>query len=72
MTTTRRYAMRAETHAWLMAEGRGGKRRIERLGWKRLARLYDAHLPDGPICKAIDAEARRCGYRPQVILACNR
>lgn len=61
----------AETYEWLMAKGRGGVRRVETLGWKRLARIYDANRPNSPIRKAINAEARRCGYTPRVILGLN-
>jgi len=59
------------THEWLMARGRGGVRRIETLGWKRLAKMYFDAKPGSPIRKAINAEARRCGYTPRVILALN-
>ena len=57
------------TQAWLTATMRNGQRRIETLGWKRLARLYYANAPGSPIRKAINAEARRCGYTPSTILA---
>ena len=57
------------THAWLTATMRNGRRRIETLGWKRLARLYYANAPGSLIRKAINAEARRCGYTPSTILA---
>ena len=60
---------KAESHEWLMAVGRNGRRRIERLGWERLARLYLAGPPGSAIRKAINAEARRCGYTPRTILA---
>ena len=60
-----------ESYAWLMAKGRDGVRRIEKLGWKRLAKMYYAHKPNSPIRKAINAEARRCGYTPRTILAIN-
>ena len=57
------------THAWLTATTRNGRRRIETLGWKRLASLYYASAPGSPIRKTINAEARRCGYTPGTILA---
>ena len=57
------------TQAWLTATMRNGRRRIETLGWKRLASLYYASAPGSPIRKAINAEARRCGYTPSTILA---
>ena len=57
------------THAWLTATMRNGRRRIETLGWKRLARLYCASAPGSQIRRAINAEARRCGYTPSTILA---
>ena len=59
----------AETHDWLMARGRNGRRRIEKLGWKRLARIYLASRPGSAIRKAINAEARRCGYTPRTIIS---
>ena len=67
-TTTRRRPA-PETHAWLTASGRGGVRRIERLGWRRLARIYLAARPGSAVRKAINAEARRCGYTPRTIIA---
>lgn len=44
---------------------------IERMSWKTLARLYYAAQPGSAVRKAINAEARRCGYTPRVILACH-
>ena len=58
-----------ETHDWLMARGRDGRRRVERLGWRRLARIYLAAKPGSAVRKAINAEARRCGYTPRTIIA---
>ena len=58
-----------ETHAWLTATTRNGCRRIEILGWKRLAKLYFEAKPGSPIRKAIEREARRCGYTPRTILS---
>jgi len=58
-----------ETHEWLMAPGRDGRRRVEELGWRRLARIYLAARPGSAIRKAINAEARRCGYTPRTIIA---
>jgi hypothetical protein len=60
-----------ETYEWLMARGRYGVRRIEKLGWKRLAQIYDANKPNSAIRRAINAECRRLGYTPRVILALN-
>ncbi len=59
-----------ETYEWLMASTRLG-RRIERLGWKRLAKIYYTNHPGSPIRKAINIEARRCGYTPSTILSLN-
>ncbi|MBL7134355.1 MAG: hypothetical protein ISS78_09690 [Phycisphaerae bacterium] len=59
------------THAWLTATMRSGRRRIETLGWKRLAGIYYAARPGSKVRKAINAEARRCGYTPSTILALN-
>ena len=59
-----------ESFAWLMAKTPRG-RRIEILSWKRLAKIYYANKPNSPIRRAINAEARKCGYTPRVILAIN-
>jgi hypothetical protein len=65
MATTKKRA-KAETYEWLMAKTRLG-RRIQRLGWRRLARIY---LAGGTkVRRAIRREARRCGYTPSTILA---
>ena len=56
------------TAEWLTAATRNGRRRIEALGWKRLARIYAAARPGSAVRKAINAEARRCGYTPRTIL----
>ncbi len=61
----------AITAEWLTAKMRNGRRRIEVLGWKRLAAIYYANKPGSAIRKAINAEARRCGYTPSTILALN-
>ncbi len=63
--------MKSETYEWLMVEGKNGTRRIEKLGWKRLAGIYYAAKPGSKIRRAIIAEARRCGYTPSTILAIN-
>ena len=60
---------RPETYEWLMAKGRDGRRRVEKLGWRRLARMWDANRPGSAIRRAIRSEARRCGYTPSTILA---
>ena len=59
------------TADWLTARMRNGRRRVEVLGWKRLAAIYYANKPGSAIRKAINAEARRCGYTPSTILALN-
>jgi len=59
------------THEWLTARRPNGRRRIETLGWKRLAGIYYAARPGSKVRKAINAEARRCGYTPSTILALN-
>jgi hypothetical protein len=74
MKTTIKVAGRTEnastvTYGWLMARGRDGRRRIEKLGWKRLAAICVAKHSDRQIRHAIQAEARRCGYTPSTILA---
>ena len=60
-----------KTAVWLTARMRNGRRRVEVLGWKRLAALYAAAKPGSAVRKAINAEARRCGYTPRTILAIN-
>jgi hypothetical protein len=61
----------AVTAEWLTARMRNGRRRVEVLGWKRLAAIYHATKPGSEVRKAINAEARRCGYTPSTILALN-
>ena len=61
--------MKTETHEWMTARGRDGRRRIEKLGWRRLARIYLAAKPGSTVRKAINAEARRCGYTPRTIIS---
>lgn len=68
-TTTKNTPPARETHAWLIAPVRGGKRRVENLGWRRLARLYYAAKAGSPIRRTINAEAWRCGYTPSTILS---
>ena len=59
-----------ENYEWLMATTRLG-RRIEKLSWKHLAKIYYAAKPGSNIRKAINSEARRCGYTPRTILGIN-
>ncbi|MFB3894454.1 MAG: hypothetical protein ACE15C_20830 [Phycisphaerae bacterium] len=61
----------AVTAEWLTARMRNGRRRVEVLGWKRLAAIYYANRPGSAIRNVINAEARRCGYTPSTILALN-
>ena len=64
--------MKTNTKAeWLTSRMRNGRRRIEVLGWTRLAAIYYANKPGSGVRKAINAEARRCGYTPSTILALN-
>ena len=58
-----------ETLGWLMAKGRTGAPRIETLSWNRLARIYRRAEPGSAIRKAIEKEARACGYTPSTIIA---
>ena len=69
MTKTRQTA--TESYEWLTATMRNGRRRIETLGWKRLAKICYANRPGSRIRKTINAEARRCGYTPSTILSLN-
>ena len=59
-----------ESYEWLMAKTRLGCR-IEKLSWKRLAKIYFGARAGSRIRKAINAEARRCGFTPRRILAMN-
>jgi len=68
MARTQKPEPTPESLEWLMAENRG-RPRIQGLGWKRLARIYLANPPDSTIRRAIEREARRCGYTPRTILA---
>ena len=69
--TTKTTKTAPETYQWLTATMRNGRRRIEALGWKRLAKIYYANRPGSRIRKAINAEVRKCGYTPSTILALN-
>ena len=57
------------TAAWLAATMRNGRRRVEVLGWARLAMLYLAAPPASGVRRVICREARRCGYTPSTIVA---
>jgi hypothetical protein len=67
-TNTKKTAVSAQ---WMTAKMRNGRRRIEVLGWKRLAAIYASAQPGSAIRKAINAEAWRCGYTPKTILKIN-
>lgn len=71
MKTATKTAQR-DTYEWLMERNRHGVRRIEKLGWKHLAKIYDAAQPGSFARVAIQKEARRCGYLPDMILGLNR
>ena len=60
-----------ETLKTLMAKNRSGIRRIEILGWRRLAALYLAARPGSDVRRVITNEARRCGYMPSTIIGLN-
>jgi hypothetical protein len=60
------------TCEWLMHKGRTGTRRIETLGWGRLARIFNTSEPNSAVRRIILAECRRCGYTPRMILGLNR
>ena len=51
-----------ETLVWLTAANRSGFRRIERLSWGRLARIYNSKKATPAVKRAIERHARRCGY----------
>ena len=70
MHTTQRTTKPApESLPWLMARNRTGQIRIRTLSWGRLARIYQRSGRD--IRHAIEREARRLGYRPEVVLGLN-
>ena len=70
MKTNRKKTTPTETTIqWLTTVGRDGRRRIEKLGWKRLAGIYLASAPASAVRKAIQREARRCGYTTKTIIA---
>jgi hypothetical protein len=72
MNMRKENTMKTNTKAeWLTGRMRNGRRRIEVLGWKRLAAIYYAARPGSAVRKAINAEARRCGYTPSTILTLN-
>ena len=73
MKTTQKNTIKQtlETYEWLTATMGNGRRRIEVLSWKRLAGIYYAAKPGSKIRKAINTEARRCGYTPRTILGLN-
>ena len=61
-----------ETYEWLMTKRHNEDRpRIQWLSWKYLAKIYYTNRPNSRIRKAINAEARRCGYTPKTILSLN-
>jgi hypothetical protein len=60
------------SYEWLMGRDKHGERRIETLTWKRLGSIYRAIKPGSPARKAINAECRRLGYTPRMILGINR
>jgi hypothetical protein len=61
-------AKKTETYAWLMTKNRNGVRRVEKLTWHRLSKMFRRNAPNSPIRKAILAECRRLGYTPKTIL----
>jgi hypothetical protein len=61
----------AVTAEWLASRGRSGRRHVETLGWKRLAAIYNANRPGSAVRKVINAECRRLGYWPSIVLNLN-
>ncbi|TWT44997.1 hypothetical protein RAS1_14170 [Phycisphaerae bacterium RAS1] len=72
MTTKKINAKTTRTNlmTWLNADGRRG-RRIETLSWGRLARIYNSRSATPAVRRAIEREARKCGYTPSTILHLN-
>ena len=71
MTAAEAALERQATVKFLMSPGRWGRPKVETLGWTRLAAIYAATAPGSAVRRAINAEARRCGYTPRTILALN-
>lgn len=63
----RKMNMAAVTAEWLNTKMRNGRRRIEVLGWRKLAAIHH-YTKDNEVWAAINREARRCGYTPATIL----
>jgi hypothetical protein len=55
----------------LKSRGRRGMPKVQTLGWKRLAEIYHSAKPGTKVRRLINAEARRCGYDPKIILSLN-
>jgi len=55
----------------LKSRDRGGMPKVQTLGWKRLAEIYHSAKPGTKVRRMINAEARRCGYDPKIILSLN-
>ena len=71
MSTTKRNQMtknRAESLEWLLEKDRSGTCRIEKLSWRRLSRIYSSRRSTPEIREAIEEQARRLGYAPQIVL----
>ena len=45
-----------------------GGRNIQRMAWKTLARMYRAAESGSAVRQAINAECRRLGYTPRIVL----
>lgn len=56
------------TYEWLMARNAQGHKRIDRLSFGRLASIYHSRKATSQIRRAIERAARRCGYRPAIVL----
>ena len=62
---------RQATMDFLTSPGRWGRPKVETLSWTRLSAIYHASRAGSAVRKAINTEARRCGYTPSTILALN-
>ena len=71
MTSRTRKHTKSATIGWLLAKSRAELPRIQTLSWGRLNRIYNARTATPAIRKAIEREARLCGYRPTSILILN-
>jgi hypothetical protein len=69
--TTKNAKPAAGTLEWLTAVTRKGLPRIQTLSWGRLGQIYRSKQATPAVRRAIEREARACGYRPQSVMSLN-